>query len=480
MKSNEWTPDLADHIEQLLEESYATQSAFSDLSIEQVGQVIDEARESFESSEDSSPAFLTEKASYEKCVEMYCTILMAIEALNRPMPEETLGELSGRQQRTQLFQIPGRDKGMPAPPPLAARGNPPTLKHPTPTPAPVTPEAEEEEVLEFSAEAVPAEEELEMKPMAEIVDHAAPEATDDIWGQPAAPAPKNEVSEDFANPMENLQSAPKTLFEDEAVPSPVDLTEGAEEEEWKEKPTSKAPAPAHAASNNHILPPAPTALISNLAQEYWKQGEYFKNHLKADNWPLSQPLLLKLIGQSLCFSLESECAERLEPALKSFWNRRESAIRALLDNGNRKFELHPALKKAMDHAAEEHTEWLLEGKFPHAAVLSSLRYMLATLQPEKFQPSLIEAGIFIFFFGQNTSAEAFPLQNMMGASGLDTRQATEFLFRMSRLHRLKNKFLSASGVLELGQLLILEQDFQMVIDLLEKLQIDSHAFKEVA
>jgi len=473
MKPNEWNPDLTDHIEQLLEETYAIQSAFSDYSIERVGELIEEARESFENTDERGPEFLAEKSSYERCVEIYCNILMAIEALQVPMPEESLGELSGRQQRTQFFQIPGKDKGVPLPPPLA-KAPPAALK------------------VASYVDPLDSLETAPLQPVAPATEVAAPVAeVHDIWSN-AVPAPElKKMGDDLpdmtftsvdldGNDEILAPQTPKTIFEEEVAPAPVDLLEddGAVDT-WEEKPLTPTPASAPAAPT-HALPSAPTALISNLAQDYWKQAEMFRNYLKGGNWPLPQSLLLKQIGQSLCFSLESECAERLEPALKLFWTRRESAIRTLLDNGNRKFELHPALKKAMDTAAEAHTEWLLEGKFPHAAVLSSLRYMMATLQPEKFQPSMLEAGIFVFFFGQDGTAEAFPLQNTMGVSGLTPVQATEFLFRLSRLHRLKNKFLSPSGTLEVGQLLILEQDFERVLGLLEALTIDTHALKEVA
>lgn len=486
MKPNEWTPDLTDHIEQLLEESYAIQSAFSDFSIERVGQMIEEARESFENTDERGPEFLTEKASYEHCVEIYCNILMAIESLQITMPEETLGELSGRQQRTQFFQVPAKEKGVPLPPPLA-RSPRPTAPTRAPVPVPVpAPTPKYEDPLAGDEEALTALSAAETpSPSVE-----AAEEVHDIWSSNSVPAPElKKMGEDVPDisftaiedeadiaPL-SLDTMPKTIFEQEAAPAPVAILEedGPEQDAWEEKPLVPAAPTAPQA-----LPPAPTALMSQAAQDYWKQAEHFKHYMKSGKWPLPQPLLLKLIGQSLCFSLESECAERLEPVLRIFWTRRESAIRTLLDNGNRKFELHPALKKAMDHAAEAHTEWLLEGKFPHAAVLSSLRYMMATLQPEKFQPSMLEAGIFVFFFGQDGTAEAFPLQNTMGVSGFTPEQATEFLFRLSRLHRLKNKFLSASGVLEVGQLLILEQDFETILTLLESLTIDTHALKEVA
>ncbi len=478
------SPDLMDQLEQFLEETYAVQCAFAEYPLEKVGHMLEDARESFENVEEPSPEFLTEKASYERCVEIYCNLLMAIESLNKPMPDETLGELSGRQQRTQVFQSPSmkKDKAIPTPPPLMNRIIPPALKLNEP-----------EEEIEVSTEEDPLEG-MGLDTPPEMLgglneNDEAPaspqEAGGDIWAvTPVAPAP---------NPEERLEELPeisisamteeldpplvpqnkKTLFEEEAAPAPSAILEEPAIEEWKEKPLA-------ASTPSHTFPPAPTALISNLAQDYWQQAEFFRGQLKAGTWPLPQPLLIKLIGQSLCFSLESEVGERLFGALKVFWMKRESAIRTLLDNGNRKFELHPTLKKAIDHAAEEHTEWLLEGKFPHAAVLSSLRYMIATLQPDKFEPSLLEGGIFIFFFGQNGSADVFPLQNMLGVSGLDFNHATEFFFRLSRLHRLKNKFLSPTGVLELGQLLILEQDFETVVRLMESLQIDPGVLKEVA
>lgn len=224
----------------------------------------------------------------------------------------------------------------------------------------------------------------------------------------------------------------------------------------------------------------PSALTCVLAEEYWQLAHFLKGMNDRGRWPLPPAHITKLVAQGLCFALESECALRFEKAIKSFWSKREVAIRGVLDEGNRKFELGPALRNAIDQAAGDHTEWLLEGKFPHAAVLTSLRYMIATIQAEKFQPSLIESGILVFFFGQETTFGELSLKNHLDVSGLEPNEMTEFLFRMSRLHRLRSRVVSATQDFETGQLLIVEQDVHAILAFFERLKIGPEEIEDAA
>lgn len=456
-------PELRELVEKLLAESWAKTNGLGEITVEQLGRALEEARESFDGSDDSSASFLREKASFEHCVEIYCSILIWAESSGGQLPSEVLEDLA-----------------------------PPSNSLPQTQEAPIPPEFLKEQEVNELWNQMTANSPKGESPHAEA---AAEEGADENgeWGKAPPPPPPRKGTHlpeppresakevlpelpEWTAPVPDASAAEKIESADDLpewnpsagtpvampqlsvkdAPEPVDS--------WEETPIAEAAE----ALREHSTEP-PHALTNARAREYWQLYEHFR--AQEVTWPLGQGQLTKLIAQSACFSLEAELIDRLEPAIKTFWSQREAPIRHLLDQGNRKFELTPALKSAVNKAAEDHTEWLLEGKFPHAAVLTSLRYMLATLQPEKFQPSLLEAGILLFFFGQQTKLGTFDLQNLLHVGGVSSEQLMEMMFRLSRLHRLRAKTLGATTDFEKAQLTLLVADAKALLTMLESIQV---------
>lgn len=467
--------DLTELIEQLLDEQFAIAHGFGELTFEQVGRVIEDARSALESVPETAP----ERVSFDKCVEVYCTLLLAMEEKGA-MPEDTLGELTHREQRTQLVQIRTQESPIPEPPgPTRTASKVPSMDE-------VKLRQREINDLWSSLTAgdvpeVPANVEMPPIPQEALFENPL---SQDLYPQPKAEPTAVEIEEEDTGGFTDLE----VKIPEPPMPAPTRAILSSRRAPAAPKPAVTVPEPAApmmpARSARSARPvedsSVPLTLSSQRAQEYWQLASHFKNQRDSGQWPFPQTHIARLIGQCLCFSVEAECVERLSLVIGPFWSSREAAVRSILDTGARKFDLHTDVKAAIDHLASEHTEWLLEGKFPHSAVLTSLRYIMATLSADKFQPSLLEAGILLYFFGQETNFEHAALRNHLGVGGLEPREQTELLFRLSRLHRFRGRILTAAGEFEHAHLLILEQDAGAVISLLERLELGAATTKRAA
>lgn len=87
---------LQDLIRSLLNETFAVEQGFNMLSLTEIGQLIEEARDQFENPDSLSEPFLQKLESFERCKATYCLLLLELEMQNvSEIPQVSLGELLG-------------------------------------------------------------------------------------------------------------------------------------------------------------------------------------------------------------------------------------------------------------------------------------------------------------------------------------------------------------------------------------------------
>lgn len=85
---------LVDLIGQLLSESFAIEQTFSQMNLQEIGELIEDKRDQFESPDALSDAFIQKMESFEKCKSTYCLILLELEFQNTTeLPDQILCEL---------------------------------------------------------------------------------------------------------------------------------------------------------------------------------------------------------------------------------------------------------------------------------------------------------------------------------------------------------------------------------------------------
>src|SRR5690606_7617548 len=97
-------------------------------------------------------------------------------------------------------------------------------------------------------------------------------------------------------------------------------------------------------------------------------------------------------------ALESECARALRAGLEILAREKERAVPCLLDPTGA--DLHPEIVRALRGIEQRHSLWLSARDFPQ----SEARHLVMKLKREpKGSPNagLLDAGLTLFFFGQN-------------------------------------------------------------------------------
>jgi hypothetical protein len=244
-------------------------------------------------------------------------------------------------------------------------------------------------------------------------------------------------------------------------------------------PQAKAP-PLPKPARRADPPPAkvpegdePVVELSGPPKEYLRIAQYFQSWLGVSSAPFGSDYVERLIGQNLCFSLESQCHRTLRHALERFWGQRQTAIESLMTRSDEDvLDFEPAVLEALNKLAEQHRFWLGENRFPHSAVRHAMRYLFARPQADDFAPSLIEAGTLILFFGNPGAIGGKQLGNELGAEGLGADDTIELAFRLIHLQRARNTLLIPTTPLpESSQRKALYQEIRRTLHLIASLTL---------
>jgi hypothetical protein len=163
---------------------------------------------------------------------------------------------------------------------------------------------------------------------------------------------------------------------------------------------------------------------SKLVKQYLDIAQYFKNDFKEQN-PISTQQKNKIIGQNLCFAAEALCIEKLSDKIQELWGDRENIIRSVLDQENKKFQLHPDLKKYLQRCIPESDT---------TEILNSLRAFLVLSEKQNYKATLLDASFFILFFGQNKKIENLELQNILKTNFSAEESLVEACVKLNKIY----------------------------------------------
>jgi hypothetical protein len=399
-------------IDSLLAEPFSVSQKLEDETLESLQVSFEELEDAY--SEGAPPHELADlHDSYLRSKEIFCLLLMELEALGAT-GHETLHDLRHREAGTQLLT-----------PQLQSSRQAPNLTL-VPPPAEATLAAPSEQALFTDIE---APKEIEKGP--------AFEAEAILWSNeisqeneslaPVAAAPEN-VPEIAAAPAESEGwPLPEVSQAPAPAPAPTPVAEAAEEI----APADEPPVPVAAPAPRALDPRAKHFLA--LAGSFEKQG----SELEAERFEI----------QSRLFAIECELWARLRPAVELFWVKKESAIRELLDSGNKRFDFHPLLKKGLEALAKEGAEFLPRTGLPHGSLLNSVRFLMSGPDWETFWPLPIELGMLILLFGGERAMRGLILRNHLNVRGLTESEAVEAAFRLMRCQSARNRVLSPIGAI---------------------------------
>jgi hypothetical protein len=218
------------------------------------------------------------------------------------------------------------------------------------------------------------------------------------------------------------------------------------------------------------LPEKRHTASSPLAKEYIQMAEHFIEMSQRGVFPFPIIHLEKITAQNFCFAMEAEWIDRVIPSLNPFWSNRATTIPRLLDKSGGRFDFHLDIKNDLVALTESHQDWLLDGKFPFAATLTSLRYLAGISDLDKLKLSLLDIAVLLMFFGCDRTVGEISLSNELGAQGLSESEIIELSFRLLRIQKIKSKALSISQDFKREILSTLTGDMERVFSLMHQLK----------
>ncbi len=430
-------------LDELLAEPFAGNQRIEDATLESIQTSFEEIDEAF--ADGMPPPELADlQDSYHRSKDLFCQILMELETMGAT-GNETLHELRHRDAGTQFvtthLESSRAQSAAPAP----------TLTLVPPPPA------EEEAVSEMSSSWAEAESLWDT--------HAE---ADETLNQKQKPRPTPPPAPAFYSPppVKETHTPPPVV---ESVPEIFETEDDLEEvtvlKSIHEKPVDlpeppRAPAP----------PPAPIAVVApvTVATELNEKTEDYLAEAQAFQKAGSE----RFEAQCRIFAVECELWARLEPAVQLFWAKKESAIREILDIGNKRFDLHPVLKKGLEGLAKEGKDYLPQGGLPYPALLNSVRFMLSSPLWDSFWPLPVELGMLALLFGADRTMRGLVLRNHLQLRGLGAEDGVELAFRLFRCQAARNRVLTPMG--EVLDIETIRRDTTRILELAKALGTSSH------
>lgn len=437
-------------LDELLAEPFAGNQKIEDATLESVQASFEEIDEAF--ADGMPPPELADlRDSYTRSKDLFCLILMELEAMGAT-GNETLHELRHSDAGTQFVTPAALESSR-------AQAAAPTL---TLVPPPPT----EEELAEVSAN---------WEEAANLWDTHA--EADETLNQKQKLRPTPPPAPAFYSPPP-VQKVRNASVEEEIAPEIFETIEEDVEEvtvlksiheksfEMAEPPPRAPvppPAPVAEVAPVVVAPVATTPVATALNE---KTEEYLEHAEKFQQAGLDQ-----FEAQCRLFAVECELWARLRPAVQLFWTKKESAIREILDSGNKRFDLHPVLKKGLEGLAKEGKDFLPAGGLPYPALLNSVRFMLSSPLWDAFWPLPVELGMLALFFGSDRTMRGLVLRNHLQLKGLGADEGLELSFRLFRCQTSRNRVLTPAG--EAPDLETIRRDTARLVELTKKLGIGS-------
>jgi hypothetical protein len=182
--------------------------------------------------------------------------------------------------------------------------------------------------------------------------------------------------------------------------------------------------------------PLPTVAA---AAEFYALASYFKT---ATGIPSTQ--LHRLESQQICFAIELEFQERLATVTPAFWPNRAAALIPLWDPASPKGDFHPDLIRCWETLVSAGSAWPTSEKLPLVTFRNALKILAMTSEASGARLSNLEAGLWIFLFGQERTIGAVALHNGLALPEMGQEQVADAFLRLCRVHRLKSQLVNPS------------------------------------
>jgi len=387
-------------VSQLMNEPFASSQHLEEATLDQLGRTLEEAASDYERS-DLPPSLKEAADSFTRCKDLYCQILLDLESLTGvDWEQKTLAELAeGTLAAAAVAPTPA---DMPAGIPFEA-------------PTPETPVDEPSFTSDFPPMEMPGVPEAPM-----FVDTPTPVAP-----IPDAPA------EDLVESMEpTLITDLGKLQAEAAAPSTA----------TSEEPTTKAPEPLPS-----FAIPKSVKLDLGLGQkgkELQLISEWLRSLAPKEPSSVDSPQISRIATQLLGAAMELECWERMREGTRKVWEKRESAIKRIFDAKKSPWCLPQGTKDQLAQLEKSLVKKAPSSPLPYFAMENSLRYLMTLPKFESFRLSLLDAGTFLFFFGQKRELREYQLENHYWTQEGKIAETAEAALRLIRLHELHKRSLT--------------------------------------
>ncbi len=186
---------------------------------------------------------------------------------------------------------------------------------------------------------------------------------------------------------------------------------------------------------------------SAKALEYYTLAQYFQTQRTSQPSGIAIAHWIRLETQALCSAIEVEVQELSAQAIAKFWDTHQKSISHVWDPDSAKPEFHPAILAYWNMFIPAY--WPSSEPLPLLTLKNSLRFLAASTEARIPQPSLLELGLWLFLFGQESDLGGFKLQNAMDLPEFEAPILADIFFRLCRIHRLKASLLNPlSGISE--------------------------------
>jgi len=422
-------------VSQLMAEPFAESQHLEEATLDQLGRTLEEATTDYERA-DLPPSLHDAAGSFLRCKDLYCQILLDLESLAvGDWENKTLAELANPPAGTPEVAA------TPVPP-----GAPGELPNDMPVEMPDLPFNEPSHAFDIPAMELPT------IPHMDIVAAPPMETVPEVLAEPApAPAPVFE-------PEPIAAAEPAVELEPEA--------EAASEPE-PEEPTLITDLAKLTAEASALIPPTPEPLpivqrsespatfampkmvkldlgFGQRAKELQLISEWLRTLAPKEPSSVDSPQINRLATQLLGAAMEIECWERMREGTQKVWEKRESAIKRIFDAKKSPWCLPQATKDQMAQLEKSLVKNGAGGTkpLPYFAIENSLRYLMTLPKFDHFRLSLLDAGTYLFFFGQKRELREYQLENHYWTQEAKLAETAEAALRLIRFHELHKRSLT--------------------------------------
>ncbi len=419
-KVMESTTPIRKLVTQLMAEPFAESQHLGEATLDQLGRALEEAASDYERT-DLPPSLQDAAGSFQRCKDLYCQILLDLESLRvGDWEQKTLAELAEEQTLAASTPVP------------------PIAPDEVPTELPDMPFDEPSIPLDLPAMELPSMPQGDMF-MAESPTQMVEENPESLVEVPESipvMAPQIPHATILTAELElERQEVTSPLEEEVSEPTLVTDLNVLKAEVAKAAPE---PLPMKAVETTPAFT-MPKSVKTDLgfgqkAKELQLISEWLRGLAPKEPSSLDSPQINRMATQLLGAAMELECWDRMREGTQKVWDKRESAIKRIFDAKKSPGGLPQATKDQLAQLEKTLVKGSDGKPLPYFAMENSLRYLMTLPKFEHFRLSLLDAGTYLFFFGQKRELREYQLENHFWTQEGKSAETAEAALRLIRFH----------------------------------------------